>query len=614
MMKNKQGTGFRLRGCHLAVAAALAFSSPAHALKWDMGNWQGSWDNTVTYGISWRMEEQDPALYGVGNGGTGPAILTDDGNLNFNDGDIFSNIIKGTSDLEIDNGQFGFFGRIKYWYDFELENGKMPHGHSPNDYVPGEKLNDSDFADYAQFSGIELLDLFVYGSFDLGEMPLDLRIGRQVVNWGEATFIQGVNILNPIDVNAIRRPGVEIKEALLPVSLLYGNLGFGTGWSLEAFYQFKWEQTVIDGCGTYFSSADFAAQGCNELIPVAAAPNFIMQNLYNARKDPIIGEPSDNGQFGLALRKYVDQIDTEFGLYYERLHNRTPVLNLNYSLEATVTGSILAGQSVPVYYQVEYPEDMDVYGLSFATNIGVVAWSGEISYKKDMPVGINGTTLLTAGLGVLGSQGALCGTPFSALFYGQFGDRACAAFFDFAFNPTERDHVAQGWDRFDVTQLQSTALYFWDQGLGSQRVTLIGEVAWIYVNDLPSILEMPYGRNPIFGAPTNILDSSTFQPVGFSDEGFVTTNSWGYRIRAAADYPNAFAGVTLTPTLAWAQDVKGTSPTPTFSEGNKALSLGLKFSYLSKYRAGISYTMFTGGVANPTEDRDFFSITFALDF
>ena len=290
------------------------------------------------------------------------------------------------------------------------------------------------------------------------------------------------------------------------------------------------------------------------------------------------------------------------------------MLNVNYSLEAAASGSILAGQPAPVYYQVEYPEDMDVYGLSFATNIGVVAWSGEISYKKDMPVGIKGTTLLTAALGVLGSQGSLCGTPFSALFYGQFGDRACAAFFDFAVNPTERDHVAQGWDRFDVTQAQSTALYFWDQGLGSQRVTLIGEVAWIYVNDLPPILEMPYGRNPIFGAPTNILDSTTFQPVGFSDEGFVTTNSWGYRIRAAADYPNAFAGVTLTPTLAWAHDVKGTSPTPTFSEGNKALSLGLNFSYLSKYRAGISYTMFTGCVANPTEDRDFLSITFALDF
>lgn len=618
MMKNKQGTGFRLRGCHLAIAAALAFSSPAHALKWDMGNWTGSWDNTITYGISWRMEEQDPALVGAGNGGTGPAILTDDGNLNFNDGDIFSNIIKGTSELEIDNGQFGFFGRIKYWYDFELENGKMPHGHSPNDYVPGEKLNDSDFADYAQFSGIELLDLFAYGTFDLGEMPLDLRIGRQVVNWGEATFIQGVNVLNPIDVSAIRRPGVEIKEALLPVALIYGNLGFGNGWSLEGFYQFKWEQTVIDGCGTYFSSTDFAAQGCNELIVQNFVPNFIMQNLANIRKDPNILEASDSGQFGLALRKYVEQIDTEFGLYYQRLHNRTPVLNVRYTLEGAAAGSILpvvtpgglVPAPVPAYYQVEYPEDIDIYGLSFATNVGVVALSGEISYKKDMPVGVNGTTELIAGLGSLqglqpipetGTVAACLIPPPAAL--GQFGERAWSGVCDFA---TTGEGHARGWDRFDVTQVQSTALYFWDQGLGSQRVTFIGEAAWIYVSDLPGIQEMPYGRNPIFGAPINI--------GGVSNEGFVTSNSWGYRIRAFADYPNAFAGVTLTPTLAWAHDVKGTSPTPTFSDGNKALSLGLNFNYLAKYRAGVSYTMFTGGVANATEDRDFLSITLAVDF
>ena len=610
MMKNKQGTGFRLRGCLLAIAAALAFSSPAHALKWDMGNWQGSWDNTIVYGISWRMEEQDPALVGAGNGGTGPAILTDDGNLNFNDGDIFSNIIKGTSELEIDNGQFGFFGRIKYWYDFELENGGVPHGHSPNDYVPGEKLNDSDFADFAKFSGIELLDLFAYGSFDLGDMPLDLRIGRQVVNWGEATFFQGVNVLNPIDVSAIRRPGVEIKEALLPVSLIYGNLGFGTGWSLEGFYQFKWEQTVIDGCGTYFSDVDFAATGCNEVIVGNYAPNFIIQNISNARKDPNILEASDSGQFGLALRKYVDQIDTEFGLYYERLHNRTPVINVRYNNQAALDGSILGGGPAPAYYQIEYPEDMDIFGLSFSTNVGVVALSGEVSLKKDMPISINGTTELTGGLGVFQAPEACFAGQ--GLAFGQFGPRACAALVEFIsegglLGSLEANGVAKGWDRFDVTQAQSTALYFWDQGLGSQRVTLIGEVAWVYVNDLPSIDVMPYGRNPIFGAPSMIDPTN-------NDAGFVTTNSWGYRIRAAADYPNAFAGVTLTPTLAWAHDVKGTSPTPSFLHGRQAFSLGLNASYLSKYRAGISYTIFNRGVANPAEDRDFLAITFALDF
>ena len=196
MMKDKLGTGLKLSGCSVAVAAALAVSSPAHAMQFQLGNWEGSWDNTITYGISWRAEDQDPALLGKGNGGTGEAILTDDGDLNFEKGDIFSNIVKGTSELSLDNGQFGFFGRIKYWYDFELENGKVPHGHSPTAYQPNTELDDSDFADYAKFSGLELLDLFAYGTFDVGNFPLDVRLGRQVVNWGEATFIQGVNVLN----------------------------------------------------------------------------------------------------------------------------------------------------------------------------------------------------------------------------------------------------------------------------------------------------------------------------------------------------------------------------------------------------------------------------------
>ena len=171
---------------------------------------------------------------------------------------------------------------------------------------------------------------------------------------------------------------------------------------------------------------------------------------------------------------------------------------------------------------------------------------------------------------------------------------------------TTGDGMAHGWDRFDVSQAQATALYFWDQGLGSQRVSMIGEVAWVGVKDLPAITTMPYGRNPIFGAPTYL--------GGTSDEGFVTSNSWGYRLRAWADYPNAFAGITLTPTIAWAHDVNGTSPTPSFLDGRKALSLGLKANYLTKYRGSISYTFFSGGVANTMTDRDFLAITFSLDF
>jgi len=611
-MNIRQGTGLRLRGTCLAIGAALALSSPAHAVTFDWGDWSGSWDNTISYGMSVRGEDPDPKLIGVGNGGTGQAILTDDGNLNWGSGDIFSNIVKGTSEIGIDNGQFGAFARIKYWYDFELENSSQPHGHGPNMYRPNSELNDDDFASYAQFSGLELLDLFVYGEFELGNSPLDLRLGRQVVNWGEATFIQGVNVLNPIDVSAFRRPGAEIKEGLLPVALLYGNLGLPAGFSLEGFYQFKWEETVIDGCGTYFSDADFAAKGCNTLLaPDVGIPDVALQNFIKTVKDPYTDKASDSGQFGLALRNYVEAIDTEFGLYYQRLHNRTPVINSVFDTSGIALGSILQRNPVPSLYQIAYPEDVDIWGLSFATNIGVVALSGEVSLKQDMPLAVNGTTVLTAALRVLGSGGQACLLPDPRVALGQFGLRECAGWGNYIsqggpFNPNARA-VIEGWDRFDVTQAQTTAIYFWDQGLGSERVSLVGEVAWIGIDNLPSIAEMPYGRNPIFGAPQSGIG-------GPSDDGFVTSNSWGYRIRASAAYPNVFAGVELTPSIAWAHDVSGTSPTPTFIDGRKAFSLALGANYLTKYRASVAYTWFSGGFANTQTDRDFFSFTVAMDF
>ena len=61
-MKIKLGTDFSLRVCPLAIAAALAVSSPAHAVQFDWGDWSGSWDNTISYGISWRGADIDEDL------------------------------------------------------------------------------------------------------------------------------------------------------------------------------------------------------------------------------------------------------------------------------------------------------------------------------------------------------------------------------------------------------------------------------------------------------------------------------------------------------------------------------------------------------------------------
>ena len=117
-------------------------------------------------------------------------------------------------------------------------------------------------------------------------MPLDLRVGRQVASWGESTFIQnGINSINPVDVSAFRRPGAEIKEGLLPVAMVTIAAGLTDALSVEAFYQLEWEKTVIDGCGTYFSTADVAGTGCNVVTlngQLSDQANMLKAAVYHA--------------------------------------------------------------------------------------------------------------------------------------------------------------------------------------------------------------------------------------------------------------------------------------------------------------------------------------------
>ncbi len=192
-------------------------------------------------------------------------------------------------DLEYKKGRFGALLRAKYWYDEALNQENVLIGSQANNFngvrprlgpIPGYsictaatppgaaclpmsppgqnlwpkgKLSDRGFEAEQQFENVYLLDAYVYGSFAVGNSDLQLRVGNQVINWGESIFIQGVNQINPIDVPAARRAGAELKEILLPVWAVYANWGFDFG-SIEAFYQLKWNNTSVDACGTYFSA------------------------------------------------------------------------------------------------------------------------------------------------------------------------------------------------------------------------------------------------------------------------------------------------------------------------------------------------------------------------
>ncbi|MES9904419.1 MAG: DUF1302 family protein, partial [Sedimenticola sp.] len=106
----------------LLVAMIGGTSAPAYAFEFKSGDLTGSIDSTVSWGISKRIEDRDPALIGAGNGGTSAVATstTDDGNLNFDNGDVFSHIIKGNHDISLNYNNFGAFTRVKWWNDIGL--------------------------------------------------------------------------------------------------------------------------------------------------------------------------------------------------------------------------------------------------------------------------------------------------------------------------------------------------------------------------------------------------------------------------------------------------------------------------------------------------------------
>src|SRR5262249_44750756 len=144
---------------------------------------------------------------GISNGGTARTVNGDDGDLNFEPGDLVSTPIKASSELEIRYTNFGLFTRGYAFWD-------------PKIVLDHRKYGDASYG--RLHAGARLLDAFVSGRFRIVDRKLNVRIGWQVVSWGESQFIQnGINVVNPVDLTRLRSPGSEIKEALLPSPMLW---------------------------------------------------------------------------------------------------------------------------------------------------------------------------------------------------------------------------------------------------------------------------------------------------------------------------------------------------------------------------------------------------------
>jgi hypothetical protein len=606
-----------LRPLALAIAAlSTASVSPlARAASYDIGPFEATVRSNLSIGASWRTDDPSSRVVSPGNTmGTGRASSStaDDGNLNYHKGDRYSLLLRGLHDLDLNAGNWGFFTRVKYWYDYEIEEGNVRHGHAANGYAAGQPLKTSGFEDLAQGKGFVFLDYYAYANVNLGDVPVELRAGNMVLNWGENTFIQGgVNVISPFDVTALRRPGSEIREALLPVGMVYTNAGLTDNLSVEAFYQYDWQRTILDECGTFWSSADPYGGGCNYLTGTAGIPDaFQAGTPFEIGRNADI-EADDGGQWGVAARYFVDALNaTEFGLYYVNYHSRTPIFSGVNTLQGF--GQPINNPVVDPRFLFEFPEDIEVWAATFATNIGFWAWSGEVSYRPDFPLQINTTDLLQPlALGAVAEWSPMYQRVLGA---GPGG------------------YVA-GFDNVSYTQAQTTFLRFFEQVLGADRLTFIAEIGAIWLDDMDDSIN--YGRSPAYGAggfetfrsqviPGGPPISCTNHPVPgvvpnpnpayCNNDGFTEDFSWGYRISAEMQFNSALAGINLTPNIAWSHDVSGYSPAPTFVEDRKAISVGLRADYLNVYQAELSYTSFFGADYNEQQDRDFVSLSFSVAF
>ncbi|MBO3273768.1 DUF1302 domain-containing protein [Pseudomonas schmalbachii] len=595
----------------LAAAVALGVSAQANAVEFNIGEIEGRFDSSLSMGASWALRGGDPSFISpnnvMGKRGEAASRTADDNRLNFKKGETFSKIFKGLHDLELKYGDGGALIRGKYWYDFELKD----------EHRLFYDIDDSGREDLAKSSGAEFLDAFVYYNYNLGELPGNVRFGKQVVSWGESTFIQNsINVINPIDVAAVRRPGAEIKEGLIPVNMFYLSQGLSENVTAEGFYQLQWEKTIVDNCGTFFGN-DAVPQGCNDRL-VAAGPDLapgVAQNTSIAgisagTDDAFIprledNEASDGGQYGVALRWFVPELnDTEFGAYYMNYHSRNPYLSTVHSTSRLGGATPQAQQVAQInairnsHYFMDFPEDIRLYGLSFQTNVGGTSLGGEVSYRPNMPLQLNTADLLNATLGVPTSPLITTGTVNNSA-------QGLGA-------------SINGYKRMPVLQAQMTATQFIDQVWGASRLTLVGEVGYNRINGLAdaSSTELRFGRSPVYGSgpltgaacplPTDAAQREC------SNHGFYTTDSWGYRARARLDYSNVFAGINLAPSLAWSHDVDGWGPN--FEEGSKAISIGLDADYLNTYTASLSYTDFFGGDFNTNVDRDFVALSVGVNF
>ncbi|MFC4699471.1 DUF1302 domain-containing protein [Glaciecola siphonariae] len=671
-----------------AVLAAAPYS--ASAANWNFGDVEVTFDSNFTLATSIRVEDRDFSQIGNSNhpqfdwsgynaatnviypsadvwalADGGYSSNGDLGNLSFDPGSAFSTQFVGLHELDVRYGDFGFFARGFYFYDFELMDNDRDWA-NPITGTTVDPCRDPEARDEL-CRDARMLDYFIYADFYAGDMPVSLRLGDQVVSWGESTFIQhGINTTNPVDVTRALAPGAELKEVFIPVGMVYGSIGLTDTVSLEGYYQYEYERSLLPVAGSYFATNDFAGEGgsfnlvqlgftgnpdidadtlvtqLNEIgnaLRAGAVDPATAGQLYlayptkvavRAPSDAAHDEASDSGQYGVKLGWFAEDLnETEFGFYHINYHSQRPLVSgrtsdftaqsiqsdLNTLATTLITRDNLTSLGAFTESRFAYPEDIKLYGVSFNTNVGATALAGEFAYRVDEPLQIDDVELLYTAM------------PEQLANAGLRPDLAGISQLNNIGRGVGPGQTAEGFLLSDTWQAQATASHVFGPAFGTDNFILLGEAGYVNIVDFPDPniirLNAP-GTNrtpslePVPGTDNNREGLHQGLSNGPETNPFASQSAWGYRLLAVADFNNVFSGVNLRARATFSHDVNGTTPDPLFLflEDRKSANVTFTFDYLSRWSLSASYNSFWGGIGttNALSDRDFvsFNIKYAI--
>ncbi|MES2260217.1 MAG: DUF1302 domain-containing protein [Pseudomonadota bacterium] len=639
---------FTLRA--VAMAAALCAAGVAQGGEIETGNPDLAirFDNTIKYNYANRIEKQNENLL--------KSVNSDDGDRNFGRGTV-SNRVDLLSEFDVVfRKQLGLRVSAAAWIDHAYSSLDNDNVATSNHFVGGKPaLGMSDYAQrYHKGLSGEVLDAFVFSSFEIGDMPVNVKLGQHTLYWGESLIspIHGVNFgQSAIDlIKGYSVPGSEAKELFLPRQAISTQFSPTAELSFAAQYFFNWKPGRLPESGSFLGFYDYAFQGGESFnLSGLGLPSAVR---IDDRK------PSRQGDFGVAARWSPAWLDGTVGAYYRQTSDLLPQANLR-----------LAGLPAPLFGQSHPSVAINAKAASDAvlaaggTAAGAAAAAQQAGAATALGVGKATCSAAIPGSAVVGSNCLFYPAALGATSRYQLEYAGNIDVFGLSLSKSVAG-ISVGADlnyRRNMTLNSSPALLMpvgTNPALMASLNTLLKGALVVKAADLPAEGEVSGARGNTFHGVLNFLGTTAQTPV-FDASSWLAELTWNrvQKVTQGAEFYKGrdsytgvdkvsknFVGLALNFTPTWFQVMPGVDVSAPMSysvglSGNSAVqsggnknagnyAVGLAFDVYQKYRIDFKYVDFFGpvgldasgaissnaGVTPLLKDRGFLALTLKTTF